>query len=110
MQKPPGTLKKRMAAGVVACMLGLGGTVVLAAPASAAPWDCPISGAGLSRSTYCNNGSGQFRVAIFCINRLNGGATGTYRYGPWMPRNNYPSTGWCNWYERVGVAWAQTRG
>jgi hypothetical protein len=102
-------VRKRLAAGGLALALGLGGVAASAVPASAAPWNCPISGAGNSRSTYCFNGSGEFRVAIHCINRASLGSTSRYVYGPWMPMFSKPSGAWCEWYEYVGAAWAQTR-
>jgi hypothetical protein len=109
MHVPTRTLTTKLAAGLVAGLMGLGGIAASAAPASAAPSGCSVSGAGNSRSAYCSRGSGEYRIAMFCINRVNGGASGTYRYGPWMRYPSPPSVEWCAWYERVGSAWYQTR-
>lgn len=35
--------------------------VIGASSAQAAPWNCPINGQGLSRSTICYQGSGEYR-------------------------------------------------
>jgi hypothetical protein len=84
--------------------------VVFAAPVANAtpPWNCPTSGAGLSRSSICYQGSGQYRVAIFCAGPWN--LWGEQVYGPWISTGySRPSVAWCNPVEHVGSAFAQTR-
>lgn len=102
-------IKKRIAALLLGAAM-IVGSLVMASPAQAAPWNCPVSGTGKSRSTICYNGSGQYRVAIHCISWVNLGATSRYVYGPWISTSySRPSVAWCDWSENVGAAWAQTR-
>ena len=43
------------------------GSALVASPAQAAPWNCPISGSGNGRSTLCYNGGGQYQVSPFSV-------------------------------------------
>lgn len=100
---------KRRTITLAAAVL-LASSAAVAAPAtsaSAAPWNCPVKGEGLSRSTQCLAGAGWFRVAIHCITY--GGAWSRMVYGPWINMNEgIPSVGWCAAWEYVGAAYAQT--
>ena len=99
---------RRAAAGFAVAALATIGGVAAAGTAEAAPWNCPISGSGNSRSTLCWSGSGQYRVAIFCVEWH--GASGQTVYGPWITMGTgTPSVAWCSWTQHVGSAWAQTR-
>lgn len=101
---------KKSAVALFATLALIGGSLAFAAPAQASPWNCPTSGSGNSRSTICYNGSGEYRVAIHCIAWTTASSTSRYVYGPWMSTNYMrPSVAWCEWWEYVGAAWAQTR-
>lgn len=95
------------AAGASVLIAGLG--VASASPAQASPWNCPVSGSGVSRSTLCLNGAGSYRIAIQCRN-IYTGLWSKDVYGPWIQMTeSKPSVGWCDWwYESVMNAWAQT--
>ncbi len=103
-------MRIRIASAISMALLSFGLTVVAAPSASAAPWNCPISGQANSRSTICLQGTGYYRVGIHCINWATAGSTSTFRYGPWLHTSSgRPSAGWCQWYEYVGAAWASTK-
>ena len=94
----------------VGAAIGLVATLGITAPAQAVPWNCPVSGTGLSRSTLCYQGTGSYRIAIHCVNNLTLGSTSRFVYGPWISTSYArPSVAWCDWYERVGAAFPQTR-
>lgn len=103
-------ISTRVKVAAVCASIGVVATLGVAAPAQAVPWNCPVSGTGLSRSTLCYQGSGAYRIAIHCVNNITLGSTSRFVYGPWMSMSYArPSVGWCEWYERVGAAFPQTR-
>lgn len=103
----------RFLSALFALSLLAGGVLAAAPAANAAPWNCPISGTGLSRSVICHQGTGGYRVVIHCIAWHR--AKSWYSYGPWFYMNQpKPSTAWCGWTDggpdTVGAVWYQTTG
>ena len=81
-----------------------------AVPAQASPWNCPVTGLGKTRATRCLAGSGEYRIAIYCISWLTLKSTGRFVYGPWITMSYArPSEASCSWSENVGSAYPQTR-
>jgi len=102
----------QIAASLAGCaLLTATSAVVLAGTAEAAPWNCPISGSGVSRSTICYQGGGSYRVAIQCRQSYWPYLWTKDVYGPWMPMSvSKPSVQSCTWpIESVMGAWAQVR-
>lgn len=78
-----------------------------AAPAQALPSNCTVSGIDPARSVKCLTGTGQYRIAIHCIDWH--GASSNFVYGPWMiSPYGLPSAAKCGWTQRVGAVWYQT--